>query len=103
MLELEGLEATFHATIPIMHLSALKDLRSTFELGPKDINTLEKAIFLGRVGLGCVVEHACSYMTIFTIRSIQLMINTKPSAEKKWSSFGLTSLTGSGGLVYWQH
>ena len=51
MLELEGQEATFHATIPIMHLSALKDLRSTFELDPKDTNTLGKVIFLGKVGL----------------------------------------------------
>ena len=33
-----------------MHLPALKDLRSTFELGPKDI-ALGKAIFIGRVGL----------------------------------------------------
>ena len=34
-----------------MHLPALKDLRSTFELGPKDTNALRKAIFIGRVGL----------------------------------------------------
>ena len=40
------IEATFHATIPIMHLSALKDLRSTFEVVPKD-TTLGKTIFLG--------------------------------------------------------
>ena len=52
MLELEGCEATFHATIPIMHLPALKDLRSTFELGPKDTNALRKAIFIGRVHCG---------------------------------------------------
>ena len=53
MLELEGCEATFHATISSMHLTALKDVRSlsTFKLGPKDTNTLGKAIFLGRVGL----------------------------------------------------
>ena len=36
--------------IPIMHLLALKDLRSTFELGPKDTIILGKAIFLSRVG-----------------------------------------------------
>ena len=34
-----------------MHLPALKDLRSAFELGPKDTNALGKAIFIGRVGL----------------------------------------------------
>ena len=66
-----------------MHLSALKDLRSTFELGAKDINTLGKAIFLGRVGIDKrLVEHARSYATIFTIRSIQLTIITKPNAER---------------------
>ena len=89
MLELEGWGAKFHAIIPIMHLSALKDLRSTFELGSKDINILGKAIFLGRlwvltiIWLHCTVEHARSYETMFTIRSIQLTIITKPSTEKK--------------------
>ena len=34
-----------------MHLATLKDLRSTFELGPKDTNALGKAIFIDRVGL----------------------------------------------------
>ena len=34
-----------------MHLSALKDLRSTFELESKDTNTLGKAIFLDKVDL----------------------------------------------------
>ena len=71
-----------------MHLPALKDLRSTFELGPKDTNALGKAIFIGRVGLdnhlvsSCTVEQMRSYVTIFTSRSIQLTIITKPSAEK---------------------
>ena len=110
-----------------MHLPALKDLRSIFKSGPKDTNTLctwgvwglpligalGKAIFLGRVGLDyCIgldnhpvvllhveLERTRSCVTIFTFRSIQLTIITKPSAEKKWSGFGLTSLTGSGDLA----
>ena len=70
-----------------MHLPALKDLKSTFELGPKDTNTLWKAIFIGRVGLdnhlvALCMEQTRSYVTIFTSRSIQLTIITKPSAEK---------------------
>ena len=65
-----------------MHLPALKDLRSTFELGPKDTNALGKAIFIGRVGLDNHLEQTRSYVTIFTSRSRQLTIITKPSAEK---------------------
>ena len=59
-------------------LTSLNDLRSTFELGPKDINALGKAIFIGRIGL----DNLLCYVTIFSSRSIQLTIITKPSAEK---------------------
>ena len=41
------LEATFHATIPIIHLSALKAPLNL--IGPKGTNILGKAIILGRV------------------------------------------------------
>ena len=85
-----------------MHLSALKDLRSTFELEPKDTNTLGKAIFLAKVGLDnhqITVEHARSFVTIFTILPIQLTIITKLSAEKSCPVLArLTSLTGTGGF-----
>ena len=98
MLELEGWEATFHATIPIMHLPALKDLRSTFELGPKDTNALGKAIFIGRVGLD---NHLVA--DAFLCNDLYQSSNTindhyQTKCWKKWSGFGLTSLTGFGGL-----
>ena len=61
------------------HLSALKDLRIMFEIGPKHTNTLGKAIYMWSRSVqssGCTVEHVCDNLYH------AITIITQPSAER---------------------